>query len=325
MRIYHEKVGTADPVMIDNNFMFWGRENEDKIGEIWQYWDDTPFGYINNKKEHRIIRKCRKINGYVYNDKYPWLFGSLDRLINVEGGVNFITGETLKSECPLELKALSYWGASVWEGGIPQYFFSQVNQYMLLMEVDYAEIAILKDGKDFKVMYVHRDKALCDKILEDTHKFWYSRVVPAKEAKAKRDIAELSDDIMNAEKYDSYIQKLEPPPDDTEAYKDYMSQRFLKERESVMGTFELYDLAKRNEVLKKIEQYIKNLRALHRNVFINFLVRNRAELIDFGRDGSIRWYEKRGVESRVLTINIKEEPPAEVIESEFRKIDLNCY
>jgi len=325
MRTFHEKVGLTDQRLEDNNLMFWGREHEDKIAEIWQYWDDTPDGYIENKKNNRIIRRCRNVNGYVRNPKYPWLFASLDRLMNKDGGVNFITGETLSAACPLECKTLSYWAASVWESGIPQYYFSQVQTYMIIMEVDYAEIAILKDGNKFNVEYVMRDPEWCEKIIHDTRNFWYDRVVPAKEAKKKRDYSELINDFPMAEKYEGILQRLEPPPDDTEAYKKYMAEKFLHEREGVLGTFGLYEAGKRDEVLKKISNEIDRNRRLIANQMIQYLVHNRSDLIDFGKDGTARWYTKRNIEGRVLNINMKEKPSEETIYNEFVKINQQCY
>ena len=107
-RTYHEKIGSMEPMKDDTEFMFWGRELEDKIAEVWQYWDGTDFGYLDNMAEGKIIRRCRKVNGYVVNPDYPWLFGSLDRLINKEGGRNMFTGEPLEEESILECKTLSY-------------------------------------------------------------------------------------------------------------------------------------------------------------------------------------------------------------------------
>ena len=279
LRIFHEKIGTADQILEDNMKMFWGREHEDKIAEIWQYWDDTPDGFITNKKNDRIIRRCRNVNGYITNPKYPWLFASVDRLINIEGGYNFITGEPLEHEAPLECKTLSYWAARVWESGIPQYFLVQVQTYMLILEVDYAEIAILKDGNYFDVIYVRQDRAMAEKILEDTKSFWFDRIVPAKEAKIKRDLADLSGDTRMAEKYEGIIQRLEPPPDDTEAYKEYMSKKFLKEREKIQGSFELFEVCKRDEMVKKMIQTLAKERQLTRNKMVEFIADNFSLLI----------------------------------------------
>ena len=164
-RLYHEKVGTEEPQKEDSEFMFWGREHEDKIAEIWQYWDGTDEGYLQNVKEGKVIRKCRKVNGYVTNPDYPWLFASVDRLIVKKDSLNMLTGEPLKEESPLECKTLSYWAASAWESGLPIFYLVQLHTYMIVFEVDYAEMAILTDGNKFKVEYIKRDEELCNSII----------------------------------------------------------------------------------------------------------------------------------------------------------------
>lgn len=325
IRTFHEKVGLMEPRKDDNYLMFWGREHEDKIAEIWQYWDDTPEGYIHNKANNKIIRQCRNVNGYIVNPKYPWLFGSLDRIINKKGGFSFITGEPLEKPAPLECKALTYWASQVWESGIPEYFNAQIHTYMIIMEVDYAEIAILKDGNKFSVEYRERDPELVEKLLHDTKHFWYERVIPAREAYEQRVEADLAGDYEMAEKYDAIIQGLEPPADDTEAYKEYMSKKFLHEREKVQGTFALYDAAKKDEVLKKLRQEIDRNRRLISNQMIEYLVKNHSDLIDFGKDGTVRWYTKKNIDTRILAVNLKEKPTDEAIFREFQKINQLLY
>ncbi len=126
VRVYHEKVGTQERQRDDTEFMFWGREEEDKIAEVWQYHDGTETGYIQNHRDGKIIRKCKNINGYAVNPDYPWLFASVDRLINKDGGVNFLTGKPLEEEAVLVCKLLSHWAAQAWETGMPIYFITQV-------------------------------------------------------------------------------------------------------------------------------------------------------------------------------------------------------
>lgn len=323
MRLFHEKIGTADPHPFDNEKMFWGRELEDKIAEIWAYWDDDKQGYVKNKAAGKLIRKASRVNGFIVNPKYPWLFASIDRKINKGTGINFITGELLTKECPLECKAISYWAASMWASGIPQHYLVQIQTYMIVMEVDYAELALLKDGNDFRVEYFQRDQALCDLIIEASKSFWYDRILPAKEAKLNRDLADLSGNYALAEEFDGIIQHLEPPPDTTEAYKIYMSDKFLHERDRVQGTFDLFELARRDEMIKKIINNLAATRRLHRNKMIDYLVENGAELIDFGDEGTVRWTHRRNAKSRVTVVNMKEKPMDYMIDREINKLNFD--
>lgn len=325
VRLYHEKIGTIEHRTDDNERMFWGRTQEETIAKIWQYYDGTDDGYIENYKNNKIVRKCRSVNGYIVNPKYPWLFASLDRLINIEGGFNLITGEELKEEAVLECKNMGYWMSKVWEDGIPIYHLAQIHIYMIILETDYAEIPMLVDGAKLVVEKVMRDDILCEKILKITESWWKDRVLPARDAREKRDIALAKGDVANAEKYDAIIQRLEPEPDESEAYTEFMEEKFVKERPVVEGNMGLYFSAKQDKFLLRMKSRIDRERTRLKNHFVNFLVQNHAESIDFGKLGTVNWSERKGSASRTFNNNIKEKPSEEYIDQEFDKLDYKNY
>lgn len=325
IRTYHEKTGTIGHQTFDNSKMFFGRFMEDKIAELWRYYDGTPEGWIENFKNGKIIRECRNVNGFVVNPSYPWLFGSFDRVQNIKGGVNLITSEALKTEAVLEIKTLSYWSAQMWQDGLPISFLIQVHVYMIILETDYAEIAILKDGNEFIVEKVQRDNDLCQKIIDISKSFWYNRIVPAKQAYAKMKEAEKQGNMAEVEKYEAIIQQLEPEPDKTEAYTAFMSERFLKEKSSMEATMETYELCKKDKVLNGIKNIIDDERTGIKNQLIKELTLHGAESIDFGKLGSCDWSERKGAKSRTFNNRIKEKPSEDALLAEFKKINLDCY
>jgi putative phage-type endonuclease len=324
-RTFYEKIGSVPPRDFDNPKMFFGRYMEDKIADLWEFYDGSELGWIDNFKNNKVIRKCRAINGYVVNPDYPWLFASLDRVQNMAGGINLLTGEKLTTEAVLEVKTLSHWSAQMWTDQIPISYLLQVHQYMIVIESDYAELAILKDGSELVIEKVQRDESLCEKIIDISKKFWYNLVVPAKEAHAKKLEAEKAGNIGEVEKYDAIIQRHEPEPDQTEAYTDFMNEKFLKERESVEGTMALYDLAKKDKVLNGIKGLIDGERTGIKNQLIKQLTLAGAELIDFGRLGTCDWTERKGAKSRTFNNRIKEKPTEEQLMQEFLKINQECY
>ena len=325
VRVFHEKVGDIDFRRDDNSFMFWGRELEDKIADIWRYYDGTADGYIENFKNGKIVRECQRVNGYVVNPKYPWLFASLDRVMNIKGGYNLITQEPLKTEGVLECKGLSYWASQIWQDGIPVYYLAQIHQYMAILETDYAEIAILQDGNKFLVEKIQRDDVLCERIIEISRMFWENRVLPAKEAFAKKQMAEIDRNIPEIEKWDAVIQRHEPEPDRSEAYKEFMEERFLKERDVVEGTIDQYDLCKKDTFLRKLNGRIDDERTGIKNILLRDLGQAGAEVIDFGKLGNITWSERKGSKNRTFSVRIKENPTEDQVENEFKKINLNAY
>jgi len=324
-RTFYEKIGQIPPRQIDNAKMFFGRYMEDNIAEIWKYYDGTTDGWIENYKNKKIIRECRAVNGFVVNPAYPWLFGSFDRVQNIKGGINLLTGEKLKTEAVLEIKTLSYWSSQMWADGIPISYLIQIHCYMIILETDYAEIAILKDGNEFIVEKYTRDESLCEKIIDISKSFWYKLVVPAKEAFAKRQEAEKAGNIGELEKYDAEIQRLEPEPDHSEAYTSFMNEKFLKERDSVEGTMRTYDLCKRDKVLNGIKGIIDDERTGIKNILVKDLTLAGAEVMDFGKLGSVTWSERKGAKNRTFNNFIKEKPTEEQLMKEFLKIDQECY
>jgi putative phage-type endonuclease len=324
-RTFYEKIKMVEPRQFDNAKMFFGRYMEDNIAELWKYYDGTPDGWIENYKNNKIIRQCRKVNGIVVNPSYPWMFASLDRVQNVKGGINLITGEPLETEAVLEVKTLSYWASQMWTDSIPISFLIQIHVYMIIMETPYAEIAILQDGNSFSVEKFQRDDGLCEKIIEISKGFWYNRVVPAQEAFKKKQEAEKTGNISEVEKWDAEVQRYEPEPDTTEAYREFQSERFLKERDSIEGTMRLYDICKHDKVLNGIGSLVDEARSGLKNILIKESTLSGAELIDFGRLGNVTWSERKGAKSRTFNNRIKEKPSEEQLLAEFRKINLDCY
>jgi putative phage-type endonuclease len=323
VRLYHEKIGTIEPRRETSERMFWGLTLEDRIADIWKFYDGTKDGYVENAIKQQIIRECSPVNAYITNPKYPWLFASVDRLIDIDGGFNLITGEALETEGILECKAMSYWVNRMWDDGVPVSYLTQIHQYMAILETDYAEIAILVDSGDFVVEKIQRDDILVDRMLDITKSFWYDRVIPAREARERRDIAEVKANLGDYEKEDAIIQKLEPTPDTSEAYKDFMEESFEKERDTIDGTMDLYSQAKRDNYLKKMKSRIDKERTGIKNMFIRFLAQNGAVTVDFGRLGMVSWSERKGSQNRTFNNRTKEDPDDDFIEQEFSKLNQN--
>ena len=324
-RTFYEKIGEIPQRRDDNAKMFFGRYMEDKIAELWRFYDGTTDGYIENFKNNKVIRDCRAVNGFVVNSAYPWLFASLDRVINIKGGMNLITGKPLSTEGVLEIKTLAYWSAQMWADGIPISFLIQVHVYMMILETDYAEIAILKDGNEFSVEKIQRDDALCERIINISKGFWENRIIPAKEAFRKKEMALAVGNIGEAEKWEAEIQKYEPEPDNSEAYTEFLSERFLKERQSIEGTIDMYELCKKDKVLNGIKGIIDDERTGIKNQLIKELTLAGAEQIDFGKVGTVDWSERKGAKNRTFNNRIKEKPDEDQLREEFKKINQNCY
>lgn len=287
--------------------MLLGRLLEDFIADLWQYYDGTKEGYVDNYNNAKIIRKNEVIKGYAVNDKYPHLFASVDRLI-CEGGVNFITQEFLPKKAILEIKNMSAQTANMWLNGVPYYHIVQIQHYMIVYELDYAEIAILINGNELKVIPVERNEELCNKIIKATDNFWNNRILPARLAFSAKQEAGLRGDNGLLERAEAILQQLEPDPDNTEDYKEFMAERFRSDIESMQGDSDMFEKMRQDEILKEYIKELENERQLTGNTIRKLFVDNKVEKIDFGDNGYARYYTKSNAKAPTLDIRIKDKP-----------------
>jgi putative phage-type endonuclease len=223
IELYYEKIGVKEVFDNDNVAMFWGRELEEQIAQKWQYWDGSPEGMIENFKNENIIRKCRRLNAYVQHKDFPWLFASLDRVINKQ---NIIVADEAKAnaleEGSLECKTISGFSANMWEHGIPPMYVAQLQTQLIASETQYGEIAILKDGRYFEVYPFDRHEVFCERIITESRGF-FDRVKKGIEQYFLWKVApEIDQQNLHSAGYD----QLSPEPDGSEAYKAYLSQTY---------------------------------------------------------------------------------------------------
>lgn len=293
-QLFHEKVGTIDPWTEDNEIMAWGRWSEELIAERWQYWDGDNKTYLQNYTSGNLIRRCRKLTGYVRNKKYPWLFASPDRIINKEGGFCLDTGEALDKEGNLEIKTIEERSAAIWEGGIPPYYIAQINQQMLVMELDYSELAILENGRRMSVIPIRRNETLCKAIIANSKYFWEKRVEPARTAFFKAKELRAMGREADAEKYEAVIQNLEPDPSPGDSYKQFMSERYKKKREEVELTakMKLYGMMHKNA--SEMIKYFEDQKSLAHNVLAKEMTEFGVEWAKTPDRGYIRYFKTSG-------------------------------
>lgn len=316
--LYNIKIGAYEEIREDNRYMFFGRQMERLTAEIWQYYDGSEDGYIENMTMDKKIRRCRNVNGYVVNPKYPWLFGSVDRLINKGGGVNLITGELLKKEGILECKNMSIYAYKAWEDGCPQANIDQIHLYMLILELDYAEIAILVGGNNLIVIPIQRDEELIANIIEESHDWWYKRILPAREAFNKKKEYEIKGDHVGIEEMEAITHALEPEPNSSDAYRDWQKKQYEKEVDKMEGSMENYDMGKKDMMLLKLGNEIEKRRSLVQNQVIKELVENNVGRFHFDSMGYMGLSEKKSWLNK-----IKEKPTDEEVKAIIDNIDLN--
>ncbi len=321
-KMFYEKIGMIEPFKVDNEAMFHGRGLQGYILNLWQYWDGSDTGYINNANEGKIQRNYRCIDGYVTNDKYPYLFSSLDGIICKEG-FRLDTGEILSDEGVLEAKTINGYEANKWVGGIPKGYIAQVTQYYIVFEKTYGEIAILKDGRNFSVISIPYSEVFADIVKRTAYEFWDKLVLPAKEYKLKMDEAIKRGSQKDEERWLAEILALEPSPSPGDSYKEFIINRYEKEKEETRGNIRTFALARKDLAYRELINKLTAERSLVQNQLIKEFVDNRTEFIRFEEEGYMRFFTKKGGQTPQLDNRIRGKADEQLIEDVINKINLN--
>jgi predicted phage-related endonuclease len=322
MQLFHEKVGTMEPDRTMSAPAFHGIHQEEYVARLWAYYDGTEEGYMSNFEAGNVIRNASELVGFVQNPKYPHLYCNLDRVIE-KGSRKLNDDGTFSDEittklCPLEIKTMNSFVYKKYNG-VPDMYIIQVHQQMMIMECDYAEIAILIDGRGFKVFPIERNEEIVEMITERTYEFW-KRVLQGRQALIEAEMAKEDEDY---EKYDDWmgvIQQLEPEPNDNEHYSAFISDTHEVEQEIMMGDEELLGQAKHLQTVKEmIKQLEKEKRELENKVKNEFR-KESVEKIEFPGNGYMRYYQRANNNNKMLDVRITK-PDEFVIGLELEKID----
>jgi putative phage-type endonuclease len=213
IELYFEKVGIKSTYREDNINMFWGRALEDEIADKWQYWEGTPESLIENFNNGKIVRRCRKMNAYAVNKNLPWLFTSVDRIINKTGS---------SAEGVNECKTIGGFYANTWENGIPPMYVIQLQQQILVLELEFGEMTILKDGRDFQVYPFDKAPNIQTKIVEGSLDF-YNRVRAGIEYYL---LSKYTEHDHQEQELLHLVDTYSPEPDGSVSYRDYLNKTY---------------------------------------------------------------------------------------------------
>jgi len=246
-KLFSEKVGIIAPWTSGNIYTYWGLAMEQIIAEGWSYYDGTEDSYVKNSKEGNVIRQCRKINGYYINEDVPQLTATPDRMIN-KGAFSLIDKSILDTNCPLEIKNINGFELKKWDTGLPVYYLAQVHAQLICTGADYGELCLLEDGKKLHVFPITRSEELVNVVLEKTHDFWFNRVLPAK--KLMEQMATANE--KEKEEIGKELYALEPEPEASPAYEEFLKERYKTEPKSRDISPEEYTLAIGYDEARKI-------------------------------------------------------------------------
>ena len=129
--LWAKKLGLIDSNIEENEFMYWGKALE-------------PVVIDRFAKEHPELTVLRDVGTWVSltNDKYLANPDAILESANGEYGV-------------LEIKTARY--SDDWANGVPQYYVTQVQWYLSVFGFDYAYVAVLFAGSEYREYEIKAD------------------------------------------------------------------------------------------------------------------------------------------------------------------------
>ncbi len=271
--MFYQAVGLAERGFVNNEATFHGTLLEDYVAGLYDYWSDDQDEFFSNYENGVKTRKHQKRNAIIINEDYPWLFANLDGVITSHPEYD---GKGI-----LEIKTISSYASDKWVGGIPPYYMFQIQCYMLVLGYEYAELAMLKDGRNFEVFSFEPNESIQNTILEQSKDF-YERVQAARK-------------LLDAAPHATYhqkmnlVSKLEPPNDgsmDASAFYSEVQKAKLEEI-TIEADSDLIETVLAYHVAHKEEKLALESKRRYANEIKKQMVQRDATRIDCGDLGRV--------------------------------------
>lgn len=255
--IFYDKIGLEIKKFKMSERPLMGHIQEPTILNLWRYSDGKE--WVDNYTSGRVLREFKPNTGYILvNPEIPFMSDTPDGTI--EKGTLNLFGEKLDKDAPLQAKNIDSlkWASS--DGWIPEHK-EQVTGEMLVFGTQYSETVSLIGGNQLVVAQVEYNEDVAAAIYNICKNFWINCVQPAKPL-AKRFLLAYSKAEKEAIMKD--IMALEPLPDDSDAYRDFLSTRFKNQdnpekkvkaspdMEVLMNYYQFYnDIGKEVDLIKR--------------------------------------------------------------------------
>jgi len=217
IELFYQKIGLNFSSGEHTESTFWGTVVEPVIRDVAQYYNLKTRQYLDNHNNATKLRKIKEFPYMIRNKKHPHL------LANIDGLVNPIRN---RAEQIFESKTINDKSFSKYET-IPTYHIWQISLYMLVCEPMLkklsAQIYYLINGNRFEGYSIRLSPKMKEIILDLTMDFW-ERVEKGKE------IVSMCNDPLEREQM---LIEIEPDPDNTKAYGDFMTEEHKKKDEYV--------------------------------------------------------------------------------------------
>jgi hypothetical protein len=247
---------------------------EPVVSSMWESWQHDQDVFLANVEQDIKLRKTKKANFFLLNDKYPNMFCSIDRLHNGKTYSPF-TGKLYEELTPIELKTTQSAYYKLWNNGLTESYRAQLQSQMMLSETKVAVFAVLISGVQFKVIEVEYDSLLAESIAYEVDKFAHLCIA----GKQLVDLINLSQTESEREQYLGMLEDISPEVSALEDEQALYRELNPNSNGSILGDesdFQfLLDYNNAHEMIKQHEE----LKQLAKNNILNIM--GDAEVLDF--------------------------------------------
>jgi putative phage-type endonuclease len=283
LSLFLEKIGYRKPFN-GNNATYFGTIMEEVVADSWERYEPGREDSLN----------------HFMNPKWDWMFTSPDRIAN-KGQLNQITGEEHKDEFIVECKTAVGFVLKKWEAGVPPTYVAQVQQQMMVTELDYAEIAILGDGRNLEVFPLEPSTYMYEVILDETESFWDK----VKKGKLLMEEYKSCKSESGKELIMDNIYDIAPRPKEgqEELYKEFLNERYKEKEEILLGDDETLTACVEMNQLDAVQKQLKKMIEARKNVVREYM--GGSDMLNFDLyDGRITW-KTNAKGNRVFTNKVK--------------------
>lgn len=281
INLFYQSIGMDLLPTKMNRQMAFGKMLEDTIAEMWQYWDGEE-KFIQNVIHKTKVRKFKKVKAIIENPNYPSLFANLDGMVTLHP----VYG---KKKGILEIKNVGKMTVDSYIDGVPPNYIAQMNHYMLVTGLNYAEICMQVDGQDMLVKTFEADKDIQQAILDKANEH-QQRVTAAREAI-------ITAGASDKEEIYGIAAQFEPDADNSEDFNAFISVKH-KDRENditIQGGQDqvlwAHEYVRLNEALKEKESE----KLLYGNKLKQYMEQNGGAQIMELPNGKITWRKQFNV------------------------------
>lgn len=155
------------------------------------HWGNVlePVIFNEFKTRHLDEFNTRMVNATLQSKEYEFARANLDGALKCISDVTLLDGDGQPVKIKegdrgiLEIKTANAFGSSDWTDGVPQYYQTQADWYMLITGLDFVVFAVLIGGNDYREIAFRRDENRINFALDIVEDFWDNCVLPARDLK----------------------------------------------------------------------------------------------------------------------------------------------